>query len=304
MADSWKLTAFAAKDTVEAALAAQEAADDWDFDIGLTGFEIAEDEPLDWRLDAYLPRKPTATDRKAIADLFGAQPPVFTLEKMPATDWVTESQKGMEPIRAGRFHVRTPEHERDADAVDLVIPASQAFGTGQHATTAGCLIMLERMKREGVAPRHVIDVGTGTGLLAFAALRLWPRAFATTSDIDPVCAGVMAENARLNGVTLGARRGEVQMAIADGMDDPLLQARGPYDLLIANILARPLIDLAPAFARSVTPGASVVLAGLLTTQEAEVRRAYRRVGFRLARRLERGDWSILWLRARSSTGSG
>lgn len=298
MADSWKLTAFASKDAVEGALAAQEASDDWDFAIGVTGFELAEDTPLDWRLDAYLPRKPTAADRRAIAALFGASPPSFTLEKLPGADWVTESQKGMEPIRAGRFHVRTPDHQPETDAVDLVIPASQAFGTGQHATTAGCLLMLERMKLGGLRPRHLIDVGTGTGLLAFAALRLWPSAFVTASDIDPVCEAVVGENARLNGVTLGGRRGEVQMAIADGMDDPLLQARGPYDLLIANILARPLIELAPDFARAVTPGASIVLAGLLITQEAEVRRAYRRVGFRLARRLERGDWAILWLRAR------
>lgn len=298
MAEAWKLTAFAPKDAVEAALAAQEAAEEWDFDIGLAGFEVAEDKPLEWRLDAYLPRKPTAADRTAIARLFGRSPPQFTPEKLPDADWVTESQKGMDPIRAGRFHVRTPEHEADPGAVDLVIPASQAFGTGQHATTAGCLVMLERMKREGVAPRHLIDVGTGTGLLAFAALRLWPRAVATASDIDPVCAGVVEENARLNAVPLGSRRGRVLMAVANGMDDPLIQARGPYDLLIANILARPLIELAPDFAEAVAPGGNVVLAGLLTTQEADVRRAYRRVGFRLARRLERGDWSILWLRAR------
>jgi len=298
VAEAWKLTAFASKAEVEAALARQEAAEEWDFDIGLAGFEVAEDKPLEWRLDAYLPRKPTPADRKAIAALFGRSRPSFAAERLPDADWVTESQKGMDPIRAGRFHVRTPEHDADPAAVDLVIPASQAFGTGQHATTAGCLIMLERMKREGVAPRDVIDVGTGTGLLAFAALRLWPRAFATASDIDPVCAGVVEENARLNAATLGAGRGALLMRIADGMHDPLLQARGPYELLIANILARPLIELAPDFAAAVAPGGHVVLAGLLTTQEADVRRAYRRAGFRLARRLARGDWSILWLRAR------
>ena len=298
MAEAWKLTAFASKSEVEAAMAAQEATQDWDQDIGLAGFEVAEHRPLDWRLDAYLPRKPTAADRKAIAALFGSSPPAFDAEQLPSADWVTESQKGMEPIRAGRFHVRTPEHEPDASAVDLVVPASQAFGTGQHATTAGCLTMLERMKRDGVSPRGFVDVGTGTGLLAFAALRLWPRAFATASDIDPVCAGVVEENARLNAVRLGAGRGEMLMAVADGMDDRLLQARGPYDLLIANILAGPLIELAPDFTAAVAPGGHVVLAGLLITQEADVRRAYRRAGFRLARRLHRGDWSILWLRAR------
>lgn len=298
MAEAWKLTAFGSKTVIEAALVAQELALDWDEDIGLAGFEVAEDKPDEWKLDVYLPRKPTSADRKAIDGLFAGKPPRFDAERLPDADWVTESQKGVDPIRAGRFHVRTPEHPRDDGAVDLVIPASQAFGTGQHATTAGCLTMLDRMRHEGVLPRRLIDVGTGTGLLAFAALRLWPRAFATASDIDPVCDSVVAENARLNGAALGSRRGELLMTIADGMDDPLLRLRGPYELLIANILARPLIELAPSFAEAVMPRGHAVLAGLLTTQEAEVRRAYRRNGFRLARRLVNGDWSILWLRAR------
>lgn len=298
MAEAWKLTAFGSKAIIEGALVAQELALEWDEDIGLAGFEVAEDKPDEWKLDVYLPRKPSAADRRAIDGLFSAKPPRFAAEKLPDADWVTESQKGVDPIRAGRFHVRTPEHPADPGAVDLVIPASQAFGTGQHATTAGCLTMLERMKREGVQPRNLIDVGTGTGLLAFAALRLWPRALATASDIDPVCEGVVEDNAELNRVPLGGARGQLLMTTADGMDDPLLQARAPYDLLIANILARPLIEMASDFARAVTPGGSVLLAGLLTAQEVAVRRAYRLRGFRLARRLERGDWSILWLRRR------
>lgn len=298
MAESWKLTAFGPKSLIEGALAAQELALDWDEDIGLSGFEVAEDKPNDWKLDVYLPRKPTTTDRKSIDGLFAGKPPRFAAEKLPDADWVTESQKGVDPIRAGRFHVRTPEHPADPATVDLVIPASQAFGTGQHATTAGCLVMLERMKREGLAPRNLIDVGTGTGLLAFAARRLWPRAFVAASDIDPVCELVVEDNARLNHVALGGERGQVLMTTADGIDDALLTSRAPYDLLIANILARPLIEMAPDFARAVAPGGSVLLAGLLATQEAAVRRAYRLRGFRLARRLVRGDWSILWLRRR------
>lgn len=298
MADAWKLTSFDSKSAIEAALVAQELAADWDEDIGLAGFEVAEDRPGEWRLDAYLPRHPTPADMRAIAGLFANGAPQFTTERLPDADWVTESQKGVDPIRAGRFHVRTPEHDPATDAIDFVIPASRAFGTGQHATTAGCLIMLERMRHEGLVPRNLIDVGTGTGLLAFAARELWPMAQVTASDIDPVCDIVVRENAALNAIPLGAARGDVLMTVADGLDNPLLAARGPYDLLIANILARPLMAMASDFARAVRPGGSVLLAGLLTTQEAEVRRAYRRVGFRLARRLVRGDWSILWLRRR------
>jgi ribosomal protein L11 methyltransferase len=298
VAEAWKLIGYGSKASIEAALVAQDLANDWDDDIGLAGFEVAEDKPDEWRLDVYLPRKPTVSDKRAIDSLFAEGAPRFRSKRLPDSDWVTESQKGVDPIRAGRFVVRTPEHPAAPDGVDLVIPASQAFGTGQHATTAGCLVMLERMRREGLVPRNIIDVGTGTGLLAFAAHHLWPRALVTASDIDPVCEIVVESNARLNTVPLGGAPGQVLMRTADGLEDSLLKARGPYDLLMANILARPLISMASDFADAVMPGGSVLLAGLLTSQEQEVRRAYRRIGFRLARKLERGDWSILWLRRR------
>ena len=160
------------------------------------------------------------------------------------------------------------------------------------------------MKASGMVVRNCADLGTGTGLLAFAALALWPRALATASDIDRVCAAVIAENAQANGVALGGRVGEVAVTIAAGLDHPLIASRAPYELTIANILAGPLVELMPDFARSTVPGGSLLLAGLLTTQEAAVRRAAMRHGFRIAKRMVRGDWSILWLRRRPSTGSG
>ncbi|HMO68955.1 MAG TPA: 50S ribosomal protein L11 methyltransferase [Novosphingobium sp.] len=299
---SWKITAFAPRAVVEAALIAHEDAFDWDADIVLSGSEIAEDRPEDWRLEAWLSRRPTRADRQAVEALFAGHAPELVIEQLPEVDWVTQSQQGLEPIRAGRFHVRTPENPPPADASlrDFVIPASQAFGTGQHATTAGCLAMLDAMKRRGIVVRNLADIGTGTGLLAFAALHLWPRALATASDIDPVCAGVVESNARLNGVAMGAGPGALTMVIADGMADPLLEARGPYDLVIANILAGPLIALAPDFARVLVPGGHLLLAGLLETQEPQVRAACRRAGLRLAARMVNGDWSILWLRKRSA----
>jgi ribosomal protein L11 methyltransferase len=297
---SWKLTAHAAKPVIQAALAAHEAIDDWDGAIVLTGSEVAEDRPDDWVLDAYLPREPTKGDKAAVAALFAGAAPDLIAEKLPETDWVTQTQQAVAPIRAGRFHVHTRDHPADPTpgTVDFTIPASQAFGTGQHATTAGCLAMLDLMRGEGMRVRNLADIGTGTGLLAFAALALWPRAYATASDIDDVCMGVIEENAALNGIALGGGRGEVAMLVADGMDHPLLADSAPYDLLIANILAGPLVELAGDFADAVRPGGSLLLAGLLTTQEPAVRAAYRTAGFRLARRMERGDWSILWLRRR------
>ena len=300
----WKLAAFAPRAAVEAALIAHEDAFEWDAAIVIAGSEIAEDQPDAWQLEAWLPRRPRPTDRRALDALF-AQPPEWSQERLPDTDWLTSSQQYLEPVRAGAFHVRTPDHSArpESGVHSFVIPASQAFGTGQHATTAGCLAMLSAMKASGMIVRNCVDVGTGTGLLAFAALALWPRALATASDIDRVCAGVIAENARLNGVRLGGRAGEVGVAIAPGLDHPLIEARGPYDLVIANILAGPLVELMPDFARATVPGGSLLLAGLLTTQEAAVRRAATRHGFRLARRIVRGDWSVLWLRRRSGRAS-
>ena len=298
---SWKLTTFAKKPVIEAALAQHEAAADWDADIGVTGFEIADDKPDDWRLDAYIPRRPTEADKAAIAALFKGKPPAFEIEKLPDEDWLTVSQQGVQPIREGRFHIHTPDHPaiEDAGVIDFVIPAAQAFGTGQHETTAGCLAMLDAMHGKGVQARRIIDVGTGTGLLAFAGRALWPRAEFTASDIDPLCIEAVETNADTNAVPLGAARGAVLPVLADGLDEPVLDARAPYDLIIANILAAPLIEMAPDFARASSPRASLVLAGLLETQEAAVRRAYRLCGFRLAQRLVRGDWSILWLRKRT-----
>lgn len=300
---SWKLTLLAPRAEIEAALLAHEDVFDWDPDIVISGSEIAEYRPEDWKLEAWLPRRPTTSDRRAISALFDQPAPKFTTEQLPDIDWLTNSQQGLEPIRAGCFYVHTPDHPvvNGAGIRDFTIPASQAFGTGQHATTAGCLAMLHTMKRRGVSVRNCADIGTGTGLLAFAALHLWPRIIATASDIDSVCLRVINENAALNGFTIGARPGELTMLVADGMDHPLLRARAPYDLLIANILAGPLISLAPDLGKALVPGGHLLLAGLLETQEAQVRKAYRKAGLRLALRQVVGDWSILWLRKRTRT---
>jgi ribosomal protein L11 methyltransferase len=304
---NWKITVFGTREVIQAALIAHEDAFDWDEELVIAGCEVAKDQPEDWKLEVYLPREPWEEDCVAVEKLFSAdladeELPELIIEQLPDIDWITESQQGLEPIFADRFCVHTPEREPSPDHINFVIPASRAFGTGHHETTAGCLAMLSQMKREGTIARNVADIGTGTGLLAFAALRLWPRAFATASDIDAACVGVVDYNVQENGFTLGAKAGELAMVVADGMDDPVLKARGPYDLLIANILAGPLIELAPDFAKALVPGGNLLLAGLLATQEAQVRAACRRAGLRLARREQRGDWSILWLRKRRYGG--
>ena len=301
MGGSWKVSAVAGHAVVLAALATQEELVDWDPAVTLAASEADPSDPEIWKLEAWFPREPGEADRATIAGLFADEAPSLTVERLPETDWVIESQKGLAPIRAGRFHVRTPEHapSDEPDTVNFLIPASQAFGTGQHETTSGCLAMLEVMKQRGVVVRDCADIGTGTGLLAFAALALWPYTSVTASDIDPVCAEVVAGNAGLNNVGLGTRRGEVLVVIADGMDDALIDARAPFDLVIANILAGPLIDLAPDFADALVPGGHLLLSGLLTSQEPQVRAACFRAGLRLAARATQGEWSILWLRRRA-----
>ncbi|MEO9462840.1 MAG: 50S ribosomal protein L11 methyltransferase [Marinomonas sp.] len=298
MTTSWKLTGYGTKAVIQDALLTHDALEEWDYELVISGREIAEDKPDDWVLEAWYPNEPGDAQSQALAQLFTGTPPAFTAEQLPDEDWLTLSQQGVDPIHAGRFYVHTPDHAPDPDKVNLAIPASQAFGTGQHETTAGCLKILDTMKAQGVVARNIADIGTGTGLLAFAAIKLWPNALATASDIDPVCAGVVEDNAALNAMKMGAKAGALTMLIADGMEHQLLAARGPYDVLLANILAGPLVDLAPSFSDAITPGGHLVLAGLLTTQEPEVRRAYRRQGFRISARLINGDWSILWLRKR------
>lgn len=297
---SWKISVRASAEVVRGALVAHEDAENWDFSIVLGGGQIDPATPDAWQLEAWLERKPNAADKAAITALFAGGAPKLIVEELADADWVTLSQQNVEPITEGPFHVRTPDHPAAPGLRDFVIPASQAFGTGHHETTSGCLAMLGHMKAQGLVVRNLADIGTGTGLLAFAGLHLWPRARATASDIDAVCGPVVAENAALNGFVLGDGPGKLAMVIAPGMEHPLLRAAAPYDLLIANILAGPLAELAPDFGKAVAPGGNVLLAGLLTAQEPTVRAAYTRAGFSLRARMQRGNWSILWLRRRSA----
>jgi ribosomal protein L11 methyltransferase len=272
-----------------------------DFPPVLMTSEADSARPDQWRLDAYFSETPTGEMLAFLSDLVpsaaGAAPQV---EKVEDRDWVTLSQEGLEPIRAGRFFVHTPLHrdQRPRDAIALEIDAGRAFGTGQHETTSGCLIALSRLRDGGAAFGNILDLGTGTGLLAFAALRLWPAARATASDIDPVAIEVAKENAAINGVRLGRARGQLDLAVAAGLEHPRLKARARYDLVIANILAGPLIALAPSVAAALGPGGRLLLAGLLESQAERVAAAYRREGLMLTGRIARSEWPTLVMRKR------
>lgn len=214
------------------------------------------------------------------------------------------SQRALEPVSAGRFYVHTSQNagKTPAGAVPFLIDAGQAFGTGGHETTSGCLAMLDTIRRRGGRFDLIADIGTGTGLLAFAALNLWPRAYATASDIDPVSIDVTIANASANNVALGQWPGQLALCVAPGTDHEMIQRRAAYDLVIANILAGPLIELAPSIAVITQEGGTLILAGLLNTQAVSVIAAYRRLGFRLEQRTDTGDWPCLRLVKRRKYG--
>ena len=254
-----------------------------------------------WRMDAYFEAAPATGDIDTLLSLVpSAAGTPLEVERLGDADWVALSQAGLEPIRAGRFFVHTPAHRDSAPAgaIALEIDAGRAFGTGQHETTTGCLLALDRLKAAGLRVANLADIGTGTGLLAFAGLRLWPEARAIASDVDPVAVAVAAENAGVNRIALGRARGQVELVVAAGMGHRRLQARAPYDLVVANILAGPLIDLASALAGALAPGGRLILAGLLDRQAGAVTAAYRRRGMIAAARIDRGDWPTLVMRKR------
>ncbi|MBK5265243.1 MAG: 50S ribosomal protein L11 methyltransferase [Alphaproteobacteria bacterium] len=266
--------------------------------------EPDESSPNEWRLESYFEGKPNAAAIRAIRSLVpSARNTKPMLEKLPDEDWVTLSQQGLEPVIAGRFFVHNmPDDTVPEGKKAFLIGAGQAFGTGQHETTEGCLLMLDRTRRLGERFDTICDIGTGTGILAFAAMHLWPRAYATASDIDSVAVDVTAENAGINSIPLGMGPGRLTLVAAAGADHPVIARRAPYDLVIANILAGPLIELAPSLAAILPEGGTLILAGLLESQADRVLAAYRREGLRLADRIDNGQWPTLRLRKRKAIG--
>ena len=295
---SWRVTLDCTKAEAEAVPDAGDLFPDRDNPPVIVLEEPDPAQPDKWRLHVYFDEQPGWAELNAIEPLAADCDP--QLERLDeSTDWVRVSQQGLEPIRSGRFFVHTPTHYKDrpTDSICFEIDAGLAFGTGQHATTAGCLAALDRLETGGKRFANIADIGTGTGLLAFAALALWPQAKAIATDIDPISIDVTRDNAAINGILLGHGAGELLLAVADGMDHPLLSARAPFDLLIANILAGPLIDLAPAFTRATAPGGTLILAGLLDTQADAVATAYEALGLEVIGRGS-GEWPVLLLALR------
>ncbi|MEO3385527.1 50S ribosomal protein L11 methyltransferase [Mesorhizobium sp. CAU 1741] len=221
----------------------------------------------------------------------GAGDTVIAREALEDIDWVTKSLEGLKPVRSGRFLVHGA-HDRDKRRVGdiaIEIEAGLAFGTGHHGTTSGCLDMLASVVRRE-APRSALDLGTGSAVLAIALARL-ARIRVLATDIDPVATSVARQNVRLNAV--GAY---VKTATAAGFSNPVFAQTGPFDLIVANILARPLMRMAPHMATHLAPGGSLILSGILDRQRDAVIAAYVGQRFRHVHTLHREGWVTLHLK--------
>jgi ribosomal protein L11 methyltransferase len=263
-------------------------------DLSIAVSETEPDHPL-WRVDVFAGPNTAPADvenevRAAMADDLNGLKVVS--EVIEDADWVAQSLAGLDPVVAGQFFVHGAHdaHRVLANAHGIQVEAALAFGTGHHGTTRGCLLAFDQLLKEG-RPRRILDLGTGTGVLAIAAAKATGHGIAA-SDIDPTSVIIARENAKLNRVA-----DRVRIVHANGMNHPMIAANAPYDLIFANILAGPLVKLAPAVARHVAPGSHVILSGLLTQQERQVRAAYRIQGVVVKRRLVIDNWVTLTLAA-------
>jgi ribosomal protein L11 methyltransferase len=268
---------------------AEAAADAIDNHPGLEGATysiLEEDEDKNiWRIDAF----PTTQDEsEGLTQVLAGFKVKVTTEVLADADWLAMALSGLPPVRAGRFFVYGM-HDRGrlpASTVNLRIEAGAAFGTGHHGTTVGCLQAYDRLLKAR-SFKKVLDVGAGTGLLAIAAARTGSK-LAVGTDIDRPSVRIARENAKVN-------QANAKFVHASGLGDRLVADNAPYDLVFANILARPLISLAQDIKRALVPGGTVILSGLLRTQERMVKAAYLSRGFKVVSRIHRDAWATLVL---------
>lgn len=279
-------TKLAAKDRAEALGLAMEELEPEPTGIGV--FEI-EDGSGTWEVGGYFIEEPNEVELALLAAAFAAD--AFVVSEVPDTDWVDKVRRELTPVEAGRFFVYG-SHDADKipeGAEPLLIEAAMAFGTGHHGTTQGCLEALDRVAAGGFVGQNVADIGCGTAVLGMGAARIWPNPV-IVSDIDEVAVDVAKANVSANSLD-----GKVICVEAAGFGHDDLQARAPYDLVFANILKQPLIDLAPDMAANLQPGGYAILSGILTRQSDEVIAVYAENGISLVRQDVIGDWVTLTL---------
>lgn len=266
--------------------------------LGVSLFEMPDPKTgeIGWTVTALYRAEPDAvalgTGLALVAAANGLPEPPLEIAALPPADWLAEAYAGFPARRIGRFYVHGSHMQPPkGGALPLMIDAATAFGSGEHATTEGCLLAIGDVVRSGRPVRRVLDMGTGSGILSIGLAKLVPTARVFAVDIDEESARVAALNARLNGVA-----GRVRAVQGNGYLSPLA-ARGPrFDVIIANILARPLIRMAPSLKHRLAPGGTAILSGLLRRQAASVLGAHEAMGLRLVARKPIGEWMTLILR--------
>jgi len=256
--------------------------------LGVGVFEVEDGKGV-YEVAGYFEAAPDGIALDLLAAVHGAKG--FVISNVPDTDWVAHVKRELHPVEAGRFFVYG-SHDADkvpAGKIALLIEAAMAFGTGHHGTTLGCLRLTDELADDpGFAPKRIADIGCGTAVLAMAAARVWPVEI-IGSDIDQVAVDVARANLVANDLD-----DKVALVTAAGFDAPELA--GPFDLIFANILMQPLIDLAPKMSESLNPGGVAILSGLLNEQADRVRAVYAANGVQYIRADQIGDWTAMILR--------
>ncbi|MEM8792205.1 MAG: 50S ribosomal protein L11 methyltransferase [Pseudomonadota bacterium] len=284
------LTTLHGKEPAEALGLAMEEMDPAPTGVGV--FEIEDGSGL-WEVGGYFEERPDQAALMLLAAIHGAAD--FAISKLDDQDWVAQVRRELTPVEAGRFVVHGA-HDADRigpHRIGLRIEAAMAFGTGHHGTTRGCLLLLERLARKGLIADRVADIGCGTGVLAMAAARLF-RCDGVASDIDPVAVATARENLAIN-----RAGGLVRTARAVGTRADLYRQNAPFDLVFANILAKPLKRLAPEIRAILAPDGRAILSGLLTRQIPGVVAVYRGHGLVVEERITLGEWTSLVMRRRA-----
>lgn len=258
----------------------------------ISSFEVDAKGDL-WRLQAIYEVKPCLDGLQALIHSLDFDPSLLTLllETLPARDWLAENRKSFPPLELGSFYIYGSHHEDlslPSSKICLHIDAATAFGTGQHATTQGCLLLLESLK--GAPIKNGLDVGTGTGILARAGVRFLNIPFVAV-DIDADAVAMAAENVIKNKL-----KDQIQVGFSDGADTSLVKDHAPYDLIFANILAEPLIQLAPDLTAQAADQGILILSGLMNHQAQSVSEAYVAQGWTPSSSHVDGDWSSLLMK--------
>ena len=252
--------------------------------------EIDEAKAI-YEVSLYVEEDGKAVVQTRLAEILGVTQDEIEIEVLPDIDWVQHSLEGLNPVRAGRFFIHR-SHDRDKvmpNDLAIEIEAGQAFGTGHHGTTVGCLELLaEVMANE--KPQNALDLGTGSGILAIGMALITPIRILAT-DIDPIAINVAKENFALNGVS-----DTITAITATGLDDNEITSRAPFDLIVANILANPLIELAPQMVPAKAKNGSIVLSGILEEQHDRVVKAYQDQGAKYIKTLHHEGWVAIHLK--------